>query len=58
MNRYEANKEILRTLEALVEAYPDQRFGQLVTNYIFPDYRERDPFFEESAETLRKLKGE
>lgn len=58
MTRYEANKEILRALEALVEAYPYQRFGQIVMNYIFPDYREKDPFYEEPVETLKKLKGE
>jgi uncharacterized membrane protein YgcG len=54
MTRKEANKEILRILEVLVEAYPDQRFGQIITNYIFPDYREKDPFYEESEQTLKK----
>lgn len=32
MTRQQANKEILRTLLALVECYPDMRFHQLLVN--------------------------
>ena len=59
--RKDYNKEILHVLENLIEAFPEQRFGQIICNYIFPDYRERDPFFEEPKDTLekyRKLGGE
>lgn len=53
--RYALNKEILGILADLVEAFPQQRFGQIVANFVFPDYREKDIFFEESLETLKTL---
>lgn len=53
--RQEANRKILEKLAILVEKYPQQRFGQLITNYLFPDYRSHDIFFDESAETLETL---
>ena len=53
MTRQQYNKEILNELSKLIDKYPDQRFGQLIANYIFPTYRERDIFFEESKETLK-----
>lgn len=55
--RYALNKEILGILADLVEAFPEQRFGQILTNYVFPNYREKDIFFEESLETLKTLKN-
>ena len=55
--RYSFNKEILEKLTDLVEAFPQQRFGQILANYVFPDYREVDIFFEESLETLKTLKN-
>ena len=55
MNRQQYNKEILHSLEDLVERYPDQRFGQLIANYVFPDYRRRDFFFEEPSKTLKTI---
>ena len=57
MTRQEANREIVRALEAFVEVYPNQRFGQIICNYFLPEYREKDPFFEESTVTLERLKG-
>lgn len=30
---------IYEYLKNLIEEYPDQRFGQLVCNYVCPDYR-------------------
>ena len=53
--RKEANLEILEKLKELVEAYPEQRFGQIIANYVFPDYREKDIFFEESVDTLKEM---
>jgi hypothetical protein len=53
MNRQQYNKEILRDLEVLIEKYPDQRFGQIIANYVFPNYQHRDFFFEEPSETLK-----
>lgn len=32
-------KNNLLNIDKLIELYPDQRFGQLVCNYICPDYR-------------------
>lgn len=55
-------------LEEKVHEFPQQRFGQLIVNYlyisdtvakevqkIFPSYPQRDPFFEESSETYERL---
>lgn len=53
--RLEKNLEILKKLETLVNEYPDQRFGQIIVNYVFPDYRERDFFFDEPWETLETI---
>lgn len=55
MARLDDNKKILRILGKLIDEYPDQRFGQLIANYIFPFYREEDIFFEESSKTLEKI---
>lgn len=55
LTRKEANKEILQLIGELVELFPDQRFGQIIANYVFPTYQERDIFFEESVQTLRWL---
>ena len=52
MTRQEANKRILKELDRLVEKYPDMRFGQIVANYVFPEYHEKDIFYIESERTL------
>lgn len=57
MTRKEANKEILKELEKLINKYPEQRMGQLLCNYVFPFYRERDIFFEESTDTLKTIQS-
>lgn len=54
MSRKDYNKQILNKIQALVEQYPDQRFGQIIANYIFPNYRTEDIFFEESEETAKR----
>lgn len=53
--RIDYNREILDILSAFVESFPDQRFGQIICNYFLPEYREKDPFFEESKDTLERL---
>lgn len=55
MNRQQYNKQILNELSKLIDLYPDQRFGQLIANYILPNYRQRDIFFEESKQTLENV---
>ena len=55
MNRQQYNKHILNELSKLIDLYPDQRFGQLIANYILPNYRQRDIFFEESKQTLENV---
>ena len=55
MTRQEANKRILQLINLYVEKYPDQRFGQIICNYVFPNYQNADPFFEESTETYMKI---
>lgn len=57
MERKNYNKKILRELDKLINQYPNQRFGQLIANYVFPDYRQQDIFYEESKETLNNLIG-
>ena len=57
MTRKEANLEILARVEKFVNVCDDQRFGQIIANYILPDYQNRDIFFEESEETLENLKS-
>ena len=57
MARVDDNKKILRELGELIDKYPDQRFGQLIANYIFPYYRQRDIFFEESSKTLENIEN-
>ena len=56
-SRFKANTEILQLIGDLLVVFPDQRFGQIICNYVFPNYREADPFFEESTETLETLKS-
>ena len=58
MARLDDNRKILRILGKLIDEYPDQRFGQLIANYIFPFYREEDIFFEESSKTLEKIEAD
>lgn len=55
MTRQQYNKQILDELNRLIDLYPDQRFGQLIANYILPNYRQRNIFFEESKQTLENV---
>lgn len=60
--RQEANRKLIKVLEKLVEAYPDWRFGQILFNAQFIIRKEnsldiKDPFYEESEETLERIKS-
>jgi hypothetical protein len=67
MNRQETNIVLLKTLEMLIEKYPDMRFGQILFNFGFIDHvydkicdvtTIKDPFGEEPTETLKRVKEE
>lgn len=62
MTRHEANNKILdliqdnvvvskviADIQEHIDEYPQQRFGQIICNYIFPDYRDSDPSVETKA---------
>ena len=62
-NRQRDNRKIVGALNALVERYPDLRFGQILFNYKFVNWsntddgvRICDPFYEEPADTLKRVK--
>lgn len=62
-NRQRDNRKIVGFLNALVERYPDLRFGQILFNYKFVNWsntddgvRMCDPFYEEPADTLKRVK--
>lgn len=57
MTRKQYNKKILAELSKLIDLYPNQRFGQIVANYVFPNYKELDIFYEESKQTLGNIIG-
>lgn len=54
-SRYKINKKILKKIKKLVDMFPDQRFGQILVNYVFPNMYDKDIFFDESFETLKTL---
>jgi hypothetical protein len=67
MNRQETNIVLVKTLEMLIEKYPDMRFGQILFNFGFIDHMYdkifnvtiiKDPFSEEPTETLKRVKEE
>lgn len=63
--RQECNREIIKLLSDAVEKNPDLRFGQLlvcldIVEGSFDEehtYRLRDPFYEESADTWKRIKN-
>lgn len=62
-NRQRDNRRIVGALNALVERYPDLRFGQILFNYKFVNWsntndgvRICDPFYEEPADTLKRVR--
>ena len=67
MNRQQTNIVLVKTLENLIEKYPDMRFGQILFNFGFIDHvydkicnvtMIKDPFSEEPTETLKRVKEE
>lgn len=52
--REKANREILKYIESLIERFPQQRFGQILSNYILE--KGVDPFYEESVDMLTRIK--
>lgn len=61
-NRQRDNRRILGALNALIESYPDLRFGQILFNYKFVNWsntddgvRICDPFHEEPADTFKRV---
>lgn len=55
-NRESDNKRAYELLGKLIEKYPEQRIGQIIANYMFPDYRGKDFFYEEPFDTVERLK--
>lgn len=63
MTRQQANREILKNLSALVEAYPNLRFHQLLTNAdVLMTHRDvdctirvHDEYYLESEALLKRL---
>lgn len=56
MTRFETNKMILHLIEECVNAYPDWRFHQILQNIGVTTSEGGDMFFEESDETLNRIK--
>ena len=63
--RQQANQEILRSIEEMVNKHPDLRFGQILVNLGIIEYEQntydetlitKDPFNEESVVTLNRMK--
>ena len=36
------SQEVYEVLDDVTASYPDQRWGQLFTNYVYPEYRQRN----------------
>lgn len=63
-NRQEANLQIVNMLRDYFLSFPDSRFGQALSNLNIIEYDRTkltpeviDPFFEESVDTLEKVKN-
>lgn len=55
MNRLESNIKILNIVKQLACEFPDMRFNQLLMNIAI--IQSRDQFYEESEETLNRLRN-
>lgn len=63
--RQNSNREIMKILSDAIEKNPDLRFGQLLVCLDIVEgqfkeehiYRIRDPFYEESVDTLDRIKN-
>lgn len=66
VRRQQANREILKNIEEMVNKYPDLRFGQILVNLGIIQYQRdpasfdiigiKDPFNEESVVTLNRIR--
>lgn len=56
MNRLESNVKILDIIKQLAYEFPDMRFNQLLMN-VFIILKDKDQFYEESKETLNRLRN-
>ena len=66
VRRQQANQEILRNIEEMVNKHPDLRFGQILVNLGIIQYQRdpasfdiignKDPFNEESVVTLNRIR--
>ena len=62
MTRQEANRNLVKVINAFVETYPDWRFGQILSNAGVITRKQdspfdiKDPFYEESTETWERIK--
>lgn len=54
-NREDDNKRAYELLGKLIEKYPEQRIGQIIANYMFPEYKEKDFFYEEPLNTVERM---
>lgn len=54
MKEYEDNLKILELLRKLVEKYRDQRFGQILCNYVIPQ-DVFDLFFPEGKDFINEM---
>ena len=50
-------KKNLNFIKRMIVQYPDQRFGQIICNYICPSYRAENPDAEELACMARLFPG-
>ena len=65
VRRQQANREILKNIEEMVNKHPDLRFGQILVNLGIIEYERntydetlitKDPFNEESVVTLNRIR--
>lgn len=65
VRRQQANREILKNIEEMVNKHPDLRFGQILVNLGIIEYERntydetlitKDPFNEESIVTLNRIR--
>lgn len=62
MNRQNYNKKIIELLSELIEVYPDERFGQILFNFVLNYSTSEsgqihidDPFYEEPNVTFNRI---
>ena len=64
--RFSSNIQIVHKLSELIIKHPDLRFGQILINYGFIETETdletfetvvKDPFYEESIDTLKRVKN-